>query len=167
MPNATGDKNKEKKTENERSELEFYKKQSEENLAGWQRSKADFVNYKRNQERHLDEFRKYACEEIIKKILPVVDSFNLACRHVPESIKNSEWTKGVICIKGQLDDFLKEIGVEEVISVGEKFNPDFYEAVGEEESEEEGTITSEIQKGYKMNGRVIRTAKVKVAKRKK
>ena len=146
-----------------RQELEKSKKQSEENLAGWQRAKADFVNYKKDQEKYLDEFRKYASEDVIIKLLPTIDNFELAVKHLPEDLKNSDWAKGIICIKNQFDNFLKEVGVEEIKSVGEKFNPNLFESVGEEESDqEEGIIISEMQKGYKMFGKVIRVGKVKV-----
>ena len=147
-------------------ELEECKRQSEENLAGWQRAKADFVNYKKDQEKYLKEFRKYASEDLIMKLLPTIDSFELATKHLPEDLKNSDWAKGIICIKSQFDNFLKDVGVEEIKSVGEKFNPSLFESVGEEESDQEdGTIIAEIQKGYRMFGKVIRVGKVKVAKR--
>ena len=150
-----------------KQELEEYKKQSEENLAGWQRAKADFVNYKKDQEKYLDEFRKYASEDVIVKLLPTIDNFELAVKHLPEDLKNSDWAKGIICIKNQFDNFLKEIGVEEIKSVGEKFDPNLFESVGEEKSDqEEGIIIIEVQKGYKMFGKVVRVGKVRVARKK-
>ena len=147
-------------------EVEECQKQAEENLAGWQRAKADFVNYKRDQEKYLDEFRKYASEDVIIKLLPTIDNFELATKHLPEDLKNSDWAKGIICIKSQFDNFLTEAGVEEIKSVGEKFDPNLFESVGEEESDqEEGIIISEIQKGYKMFGKVVRVGKVKVTRK--
>ena len=147
-----------------KQKLAEYKKQSEENLAGWQRAKADFVNYKKDQEKYLEEFRKYASEDIIVKLLPTIDNFELAIKHLPEDLKNSDWAKGMICIKGQFDSFLKEVGVEEIKAVGEKFDPSLFESVGEKESdEEEGTVIAEVQKGYRMCGKVIRVGKVIIA----
>ncbi len=151
----------------EESELEKCKKQAEENLAGWRRAKADFLNYKKDQEKFLGEFRKYANEDVIIKLLPTIDSFNLAIEHLPEDLKNNDWAKGIMCIKSQFDNFLKDAGVEEIKSIDEKFDPSSFESVGEEESDkEEGTIIAEVQKGYKMFGKVIRAGKVKVAKKK-
>ncbi len=151
----------------EESELEKRKKQAEENLAGWQRAKADFLNYKKDQEKFLGEFRKYANEDVIIKLLPTIDSFNLAAEHLPEDLKNTDWAKGIMCIKSQFDNFLKDTGVEEIKSVGEKFDPSSFESVSEEESDkEEGIIIAEVQKGYKMFGKVIRAGKVKVGKKK-
>jgi len=150
-----------------KQELSECKKQSEENLAGWQRAKADFLNYKKDQEKYLEEFRKYASEDVIVRLLPTIDNFELAIKHLPKDLENSDWVKGMICIKSQFDNFLKEVGVEEIKSVGEKFDPSLFESVGEEESDqEEGMIIAEIQKGYKMFGRVVRVGKVRIAEKK-
>ena len=147
-----------------KQELENYKEQSEENLAGWQRAKADFVNYKKDQEKYLEEFRKYAGEDMVVKLLPTIDNFELAIKHLPEDLEKTDWVKGMVCIKGQFDSFLKEVGVEEIKAVGEKFDPSLFESVGEKESDkEEGTIVTEVQKGYKMSGKIIRPGKVVIA----
>ena len=147
-----------------KQKLAEYKKQSEENLAGWQRAKADFINYKKDQEKYLEEFRKYAGEDMVVKLLPTIDNFELAIKHLPEDLKETDWVRGMVCIKGQFDNFLKEIGIEDIKAVGEKFDPSLFESVGEKESDkEEGTVITEVQKGYKMNGKVIRVGKVIVA----
>lgn len=159
---------KEKDLKTAKEEIEKYKKQAEENLNGWKRAKADFINYKKDQERAMEEFRKYANEDIIMKLLPIVDSFHLATKYLPENLKNSDWAKGIMCVKEQLESFLKEVGVEEIKSIGEKFNTSLFESAGEEESGgEDGIVVSEIQKGYKMFGEVIRAGKVRVAKKMK
>lgn len=168
---------KDKKIEEETKEIEDGKisemevrtqaaeKAAEENLAGWQRAKADFVNYKKDQEKMFSDFRRYANEDMITALLPTVDSFALATKHLPEELKDSDWAKGIICIKGMFENFLKEAGVSEIKTLGEKFDPNIFEAVGEEESESEsGTVIEEVQRGYKMGDKVIRAAKVKVAK---
>ena len=146
-----------------KQELEEYKKQAEENLSGWQRAKADFMNYKKDQEKYLEEFRKYASEDMIVRLLPTIDSFQMAIDHLPKDLENSDWEKGIICIKNQFDNFLKDAGVEEIKSVGEKFDPNLFESVSEEESDqEEGIIITEVQKGYRMFGKVVRVGKVRV-----
>lgn len=145
--------------------MQVAEKMVAENLAGWQRAKADFVNYKKDQERMFSDFRRYANEDMIIALLPTVDSFDLATKHLPDELKDSEWVKGVICIKGMFENFLKDAGVSEIKALGEKFDPNIFEAVGEEETEaESGTVIEEMQKGYKMGEKVIRAAKVKVAK---
>lgn len=136
-----------------------------ENLAGWQRARADFMNYKKDQEKVFADFRCFANEDIIMKLLPTVDSFDLATRHLPEELKDSDWVKGVMCIKGMFESFLKEIGIAEIVSVGERFDPNIFEAIAEEESEgEEGMVIEELQKGYRLGEKVIRPAKVKISK---
>ena len=147
-----------------KQKLAEYKKQSEENLAGWQRAKADFVNYKKDHEKYLEEFRKYAGEDMVVKLLPTIDNFELAIKHLPEDLKETDWVRGMVCIKGQFDNFLKEIGIEDIKAVGEKFDPSLFESVGEKESDkEEGTVITEVQKGYRMCGKVIRPGKVMIA----
>lgn len=150
-----------------KQELENYKKQAEENLVGWQRAKADFLNYKKDQEKYISEFRKYASEDVLISILPTIDNFELALKHMPKELEKSDWVTGIICIKSQLENILKEIGLEEIKSVGEKFDPSLFESVGEKESDkEEGTVITEVQKGYRMYGKVVRVGKVMVAGKK-
>ena len=147
--------------------LKAAEKAAEENLAGWQRTKADFLNYKKDQEKMLGEFRKYAGEEMIMNLLPTVDSFELATKHLPPELNDSDWVKGILCIKGMFESFLRDAGVSEMKAVGEKFDPNIFDAVGEQESdEEEDTVISEVQKGYRMGEKVIRPAKVIVSKKK-
>jgi len=141
------------------------KKEAEENLAGWQRAKADFLNYKKDQEGRLDNLRKFANEDIIVSLLPTIDSFELATKHMPVELEDSDWVKGIICIKGMFENFLRDAGVFPIKAVGEKFDPNLFEAVGEIESDKpEDTVIEEVQKGYKMGDKVIRPAKVKIAR---
>lgn len=150
-----------------REQLARAREEAAENLAGWQRAKADFLNFKKDQEKVLGELQKYANQELILELLPTVDNFELAAKHLPEELSGAEWVKGVMCIKGMFENFLREAGVNEIKAVGEKFDPNFCEAVGTVEKEgEEDLVVEEVQKGYRMDQRVIRPAKVKVSKRK-
>jgi len=89
--------------------------------------------------------------------LPVLDSFELALKESGD--------KGVFLIKSQIDDVLKKHGLVAMRTLGEKFNPEFHEAVAEDKSEKEsGAILEEFQKGYLLHGKVLRPARVKVAK---
>ncbi len=148
------------------SDFEKCKKQAEEYLAGWKRAKADLINYKKRQEEVVQEFIKFANQDLILELLPMLDNFRLAAQHLPKELENSEWVKGVFQIKNQLENLLKTRGIEEIKSVGEKFNPELHESVEEVESSDkkEGMIVEEVQKGYKLNGKVIRAARVKVVK---
>ena len=135
----------------------------EEYLDGWQRAKADLINARKDDERRNQEFLKFANAALIFEILPVLDSFDLAF-----ASEDSKFSKGIFLIKMQLEDVLKKYGLEAIKSVGEKFNLQLHEIVQEVESEkEEGIIAEEIQKGYLLNGKVLRPARVKISKSKK
>ena len=146
--------------------LEESEKRVAEYLAGWQRSRADLLNYKKEEMERIGEFLKYASEEFVLKVLPILDNFEIIEKKMPDNLKNDENIKGLLMIKNQLRDFLKSQGAEEVKSVGQNFDPNLHEVVGETEAKdkEKGLIVEEVQKGYKINGRLLRPAKVKIIK---
>jgi len=146
--------------------LEESEKKAAEYLAGWQRSRADLLNYKKEEMERIGEFLKYASEEFVLKVLPILDNFEIIEKKMPDNLKNDENIKGLLMIKNQLRDFLKSQGAEEVKSVGQNFDPNLHEVVGETEAKdkEKGLIVEEVQKGYKINGRLLRPAKVKIIK---
>ena len=148
-----------------KKQLEDCQKKADEYLTGWQRARADFLNYKKEEMERISEFLKYGTEEMILKILPILDNFEIIENKLPEKIKDEENIKGILQIKNQILDFLKSQGAEEIKSVGEKFDPNLHEVV--EEVAEDGppqTVIEEVQKGYKINGRLLRPAKVKINK---
>lgn len=150
-----------------KKELEICQKQKSEYLTGWQRARADFLNYKKEERERIEEILKYTNEELIFKILPILDNFYLIETKLPEDIKKNENVKGILQIKNQIIDLLKREGVEELkIKVGDKFDPNYQEAVETTEKEgiEPGIILEITQKGYIINGRLLRPAKVKVSK---
>jgi len=157
-----------------KKQLEGCQKQKEEYLQGWQRARADFLNYKKEEIERIEDLLKYTGEEYVLRILPVLDNFEVVEKKMPEDLKNNENVKGLLLIKTQLQDFLKNQGVEEIKTTGEKFDLNLHEVVGEVEMGEEdksssstfpsGQVTEEIQKGYKINGRLLRPAKVKIIK---
>lgn len=160
------EKQEEFNVEEPKKQLKECEKQKAEYLAGWQRARADFLNYKKKEMERIEEFLKYANEELILKILPVLDSFDFAEKKLSENLKNDEYVKGVLQIKTQFQSFLKSQGVEEIKSVGEKLDPNFHEVVGEVETKEQeaGIVIEETQKGYLINGKLLRPTKVKIAK---
>ena len=147
-------------------ELEECQKQKDEYLTGWQRERADFLNYKKGELERIGEIIKYGDLGLILKILPILDNFEIAEKKLPENLKNDDNVKGILQLKNQILDFLKNQGVEEIKSIGEKFDPNFHEAVEEVEikDKEPGIVVEEIQKGYKINGRLLRPARVKISK---
>ncbi len=153
---------KEKK-ENLGEKLAECEKKKEEFLAGWQRARADFLNYKKEEAKRLGSLAFFAQVEVILNILPILDNFEKA---VQEKQKDSETIQGFLQIKKQIEQILKNFGVEEIKTIGEKFDPNFSEAKEEVDvkDKEQGIVIEEIQKGYTLQGKVIRPAKVKVAK---
>ncbi|RLC35009.1 MAG: nucleotide exchange factor GrpE [Candidatus Nealsonbacteria bacterium] len=147
-----------------RRQLEECQKKRDEYLAGWQRARADFLNYKKDEMERMAELVKFANVELILKILPVLDNFYEAEKKLKSA--ETEDVKGLLQIRVQFEDFFKRQGVEEIKSLGEKFDPNFHEAVEQVElkDKEPGTIIEEIQKGYTLQGKVIRPAKVKIVK---
>jgi molecular chaperone GrpE len=143
-----------------RKKLKECQEEKQKYLDGWQRTQADFANFKRRNEEQMAEWSKTLGEGLIKDILPVLDSLDAA-------IASNADDQGLLTLNNQLLTVLKKHGLEEIKSVGEKFNPQFHEVIECEEgkSEHGGEVVSEeIQKGYTLNGKVIRVAKVKVKK---
>ena len=140
-------------------------KKAEEYLDGWKRCLADFDNYKKQQEKTFSELRQYASEDLIREIVPILDSFDLALKSVPEGDKTSEWKQGVVFIKGQLEDVLKNRGLEAIKAAGERFDPNIHDAVETVESDKEsGMVIEEVQRGYRIGDRIVRPSRVKVSK---
>jgi len=167
--NKLEEKIEEQKSENEietGQNLTKCLKERGEYLAGWQRAQADFLNYKKEQNKRVEEILKFVNIDFILKLLPILDNFDLIEKKLPESLRADENIKGILQIKIQVLSFLKTQEIEEIKTIGEKFDPNFHEAIAEEEikDKESGIIIEEIQKGYIMHGRVIRPAKVKVVK---
>ncbi len=148
-----------------KKELEDCKKEKENFLNNWKREKANFENYKREENERFKKIIDYNSRSIVLKILPIIDSFDLAAEKIPKNeIEKNEFIKGLLNIKSSLKVFLKNEGVEEIDCLGKKFDPHLHEAVEMVDADESGLIISEVQKGYKMNDELIRPAKVKVSK---
>lgn len=144
--------------------LEEAEKKRDEYFGGWQREKADFLNYKKQEFERLKGTLCIAKESLFSEIIPVLDSFELAEKAIPEKEKEDNNIKGLILIKKQLEDSLKGLGLKEIESLGKKFDPNLHEAVGEEEGKEPGVIFEEVEKGYSFEDKVIKPAKVKIGK---
>jgi len=145
-----------------KSELEKIIKEKEEYFAGWQREKADFLNYKKQEFERLKGTLDIAKESLFEELIPVLDNFTLAEKSIPEEEKEKNGTKGLLLIKKQLEKALKDLGLEEIEVVGKEFDPKIHELVEEVEGGEPGIIVEEVQKGYTFQGKIIRIAKVKV-----
>lgn len=132
------------------------------------RLQADFENIKKRLTRDKIEFIKYSNEQIIADIIPFIDDFQRAFEAADKTKDFDILHKGVEMILNHILEFLKSKGVSEIKAKGVKFNPAYHEAILQAETDEypENTVVEELQKGYLLNDRVLRTAKVKVAKEK-
>jgi molecular chaperone GrpE len=128
------------------------------------RKAAEFDNYRKRVERERGEFTRYATADIVKDILPVLDNLERALS-VDAGDGAGEFVKGIELIHRQLLDTLERNGLEPINAVGCEFDPHVHEAVVHEPSagHAEGEVIEELQRGYKLGGRVLRPAKVKVA----
>ena len=154
------------KQKNLEKELELAKQKAQDYLDGWKRAKADYSNFKKDNEKRQEELIQFANAALVADMIPVFDHFKLALEHVPKDQQEVEWVKGFSHIKKQFEDFLKNLGIEEIKTVGEKFNPTFHEAVAHEENDdfETDVVFKEVKPGYTLHGRVINPAQVKVVK---
>jgi len=158
--------NLKKEIDSLKKELEEEKKKSKEYLAGWQRAKADYINQEREIERQRSEWLEFANTTLILEILPIYEHFIRALEHKD---KSEDFIKGLEQIKKQFEDLFKKLGVEKIKTIGEKFNPEFHEVVARQQptndkqqiaTDTDGIIVEEVSPGYKINGKVIKVAKV-------
>lgn len=130
-----------------------------------QRLQAEFENYKKRTEKDMSSFARYANEELIKKLLPFIDDFELALKNCRAK---DEFYKGIELIYAHLIEALQFQGLKTIEAQGKKFDPYFHEVLLTEESDKEQNIVlDEMQKGYLLGDKVLRHSKVKIAKKKK
>jgi molecular chaperone GrpE len=127
---------------------------------------ADFDNYKkRSRQEQLDTMR-YAAATLAERLLPVLDDAQRTLQHVPEGVEEG-WLKGLELTFRKLEEVLASVGVERIDALGERFDPNFHEAIASEESEDqpEDTVVAELRPGYRIHDRVLRPALVRVARK--
>lgn len=131
---------------------------SEEYLNGWKRALADYENLKKEIGSEKEKDRNRIKESLVYDLLPVIDNFEQAVAHAPNlDGAQKSWLDGVLFIKKQFEDVMQGLGLEK-ISVGDVFDPNLHEAVGEAEE------MKEVSSGWMLNGKVIRPAKVIIKK---
>lgn len=135
----------------------------DEYLSGWQRAKADFINYKKEELGRLEEIGKYGLEDLIYELINIMDNFDLSLSALE---KSGPVEKGIYMIRSQVADTLKKRGLEKIeIKPGDEFNPQVAEALSEIESERPpGTVVDIIETGYKLYDKIIRPARVQISK---
>ena len=128
-----------------------------------QRERADAVNLRRRHDEQIASLRSTVKASVVKDLLPVIDNFERALKHVPEELKGNDYIKGIEGIVKQFEKTLSDIGVERIKTVGEPFDPHYHEAVSMEEGEGgQEVVSEELQAGYKLGDEVIRHAMVRV-----
>ena len=130
------------------------KNQAEEYLNNWKRERADFINYRKDEAKRMQEFMKFGNEGLIMDIVSIVDDLEIAEKHQSEK-------DGLKQILNKFSELLKKYGVEKIKVVDQEFNPFYHESV---ESEPGGDKLEEVRSGYTMAGKVIRPARVKIIK---
>ncbi|MCH7828582.1 nucleotide exchange factor GrpE [Patescibacteria group bacterium] len=139
-------------------------KEKEEFLAGWQRAKADLVNYKKEERQRLQGLMEYVRGEFLASLLPTVDNLERAEKELKDEERNSKLVQGFLQIAKQLKDFLYSQGVKEIEAEGKNFNPALHEAVGMVQGEKPGKVVEVVEKGYTIKDILLRPAKVKVVR---
>jgi molecular chaperone GrpE len=139
---------------------------SDKNYDRYVRAQAEMENLKKRFQKEKEDLIKFSNESLIKQILPVMDNLEKALSHAEEGNSIQSLREGLeLTLKG-LKDTLEKAGLEEIKAIGEPFDPNFHEAVGEKESDgvAAGVVLEEYQRGYRLNERLIRPAMVVVSK---
>ncbi len=139
--------------------------ESQRNLEGWQRTLAEFQNYKKRVERDLSDSHLRAKLDTLARLLPIIDDFERAMLNIPDTIRENPWSEGITLVQRKLLKLLEEHDVVAVDPVGELFDPNVHEAIGTDNDTEieSGHITVTLQKGYKAGDRILRPALVRIA----
>ena len=146
-----------------RTRLEEEKQRAGKHYESWQRSAADYQNYKRRMEEERREVARLASISLIINLLPLMDDIDRALRNVDPKIAGLTWIDGIWMIYRKFEAVLQNAGVTEIEADAQQFDPTVHEAISEVDGEE-GKVLSVVQKGYKLGDRVIRPAMVVVGK---
>ena len=146
--------------------LEKEKEQSEANRDAALRAQADMENLRKRTTRDIENAHKFALEKFVNELLPVIDSLRLGIDASENAEQVDEIREGMNLTLKMFTDVIEKFGVKEIDPLNEKFNPEQHEAVSMQEIEdsESGTVVNVMQKGYELNGRLVRPAMVVVAK---
>ena len=151
------------------TESDLAKAQAEEYKTNWQRALADYQNLQKETMAMRSQWAKMSEENILQNFIPVYENFKKAFSASPSADGDKQWQgwkQGIEYIMKQFGDALKSYNVQEIKTVGEKFDPRLHEAISEEEAEdrEAGFILKEVEGGYKMGEKVIKPARVIISK---
>ena len=130
------------------------------------RARADLDNFRKRSLREKEEAIRYANNGLLEKLLPVIDNFELGLEAARNATDATSVLQGMTMVHRQLQDFIRNQGLEEVAAEGESFDPNKHDAVSQEFSAEiaEGQVIRQVRKGYKLKDRLLRAASVIVSK---
>ena len=137
------------------------KAKAEGYLANWQRTQADFVNYKRRIEQQREDFNKFANATLILSLLPILNDLERAFNSIPLRPAKHSWIDGIKLIGHKFRTSLEAQGLTPIKALGEPFDPKFHEAVRQDKGKE-GIVIEELQKGYMLHDSVLRPTMVVV-----
>ena len=148
------------------TERDEAKEQVLRTLADLHNYQRDFQNFRKRNQQEMATFRVMATEQFVTELLPVLDNFERTIAHVEAGATVESLVGGIKAVEKQLRTVLESQSVRRIQSVGEPFDPELHEALGTQSGTEhpEDTVVLEIEPGYKMGEKVIRPARVKVAK---
>ncbi|MFC1644367.1 nucleotide exchange factor GrpE [Candidatus Omnitrophota bacterium] len=169
MTHRKSAKEKEKKVEipeKEYEELENKARERDEFHAKWLKIHAEYENTRKRMEREKTDHIKFANEDIILQLFPIVDNFDMAFGAMEKAKDKAAVMDGIRMVQKEFHKILEENGVERIETEGKEFDPNLHEAVLAVETEEhpDGFILEEVRAGYTLNKRLLRPAQVKVAK---
>ena len=149
-----------------KEELAKSRDEAAEYLDGWQRSRAEFANYKKRVERDQALVYQNAVGNILKRYVEIVDDLERALKNRPESGEGAAWANGIELVYRKLWNILESEGVQPIDAEGQFFDPNLHEAITSEENEdyESGQIIEVLQRGYMLGDKVLRPARVRVAR---
>jgi molecular chaperone GrpE len=131
----------------------------------WLRATADYKNFKRRTEIERAELIRSASADLLMKLLPVLDDFDMAQASIPAEVAETAWWGGTQLIAQKLRTIVEGQGLKQIDALGAEFDPNLHDAIAYEEAPgEDGKITAELRKGYKLHDRVLRPSMVKVGK---
>ncbi|MCC7130437.1 MAG: nucleotide exchange factor GrpE [Anaerolineae bacterium] len=147
-------------------ELDLARSKANEYLDGWQRSRAEFTNYKKRVDRELQQAYQTAAGSVIRDFLSIVDDLERALKNPPVEGDGAAWAAGIELIHRKLLTIMKNEGVAPIQAEGAPFDPNFHEAVASDESgeHESGQVIEVLQQGYMLGDKVLRPARVRVAR---
>jgi molecular chaperone GrpE len=148
------------------AELAESRTRADEYLDGWQRSRAEFANYKKRIERDQLAVSQNAAGRIIKRYLEILDDLERALKNRPQEGEGAAWANGIELIYRKFKSILESEGITPMEAEGQQFDPNLHEAITSEESDdhESGQIIEVLQQGYMLGDRVLRPAMVRVAR---